>query len=156
MQCDEIVLPVSGLRVEWRPTDQHFRIRPAGAADSGAAAPPWRTWQGHNDMAVGASGPIPQEPQAMWWAIWGEYSGNDVQVTLDDQSRPGVVVFNRLWICEWRGPEREATVVTAGRQAEIQFAPPVYAAPHARHNRPGGGSSHIETPAGFHEIPRRR
>lgn len=153
---DEIVLPISGLRVEWRATDQHFRIHPAENADLDAPPPPWRTWSGHDNMVVGASGPIPQEPQAMWWAVWGEYTGNDVRVILADQSRPELLIFGRLWICEWRGPEREVTVVTAGQQAEIHFASPSYSAPHPGRVRRDRSQSHIETPAGFHEIPRRR
>ncbi|MFF2550567.1 hypothetical protein ACFVUS_06180 [Nocardia sp. NPDC058058] len=154
MDFDEMVLPVSGLCVEWRAADEHFRIRPSHTDSEGEAAPPWRTWLGHNDMAVGAAGPIPEEPEEMWWAVWGEYTGADVQVTLDDQSRPHVLVFGNLWIAEWRGPEQEATVVTADRQAEIHFAHPISLQERTqrmRHNRLRG-PSHIETPAGFHEM----
>lgn len=154
MQLDEIVLPVSGLRVQWRSTDQHFRIHPA-ENDSAVSTPaPWRPWLGHNDMAVGASGPIPEEPDSNWWAVWGEYTGNDVQVILDDQTQPDMMVFAKLWICEWRGPVHAATVVSAGRQAEIRFPPPISRSMQVRRNRHNrsGGWSHVETPVGFHEI----
>ncbi|MRH88387.1 hypothetical protein GFY24_13185 [Nocardia sp. SYP-A9097] len=152
MQSDEIVLPVSGLRVEWRPDDERFRIRPSGPSGTGTRGQPWREWLGHSDMAVGASGPIPQDPEATWWAVWGEYIGNDVQVTLNDQSRPEVLVFGKLWICEGRGREREATVVTAGRQAEIRFAPPLAVGAGRVSANGSRDPSHIETPTGFHEM----
>ncbi|MFJ4655229.1 hypothetical protein ACIP5Y_28465 [Nocardia sp. NPDC088792] len=155
MQCEEMVLPLSGLRVEWRPTDEHFRISPSDdAAEAIAGTQPWRTWLGHNAMAVGASGVLPRDPETTWWAVWGEYTGSDVQITLDDRTRPRVEVFGNLWISEGRGPEREATVETAGRRAEIKFAP----AASLSQRRAGrfadsstGTSSYIETPAAFHE-----
>lgn len=150
-----MVLPLSGLRVEWRPTDEHFRISPADhAGEAIAGTQPWRTWLGHNAMAVGASGALPRDPATTWWAVWGEYTGSDVRITLNDRTRPHVEIFGNLWISEGRGPGREATIETAGRRAEITFVPAVSVAQRGAGrlgDNGAGTSSYIETPAAFHE-----
>ncbi|WP_405166652.1 hypothetical protein OG203_17075 [Nocardia sp. NBC_01499] len=154
-QYEELMLPVSGLQVHWRAGDEHFRIRsPASDARMSSDQLPWRPWSGHN-MAVGTSGPIVGEPAAMWWAVWGEYTGADVQVTLDDRSHPAVIVFHKLWMTEWRGRAQAATVITAGQQADVQFATPF--GPTAGRTIDGARKWHnVETPSGFHDIPRNR
>lgn len=153
MQYQEIVLPISGLQVQWR-DDEHFRIGAPGhrPGDAGPGAElPWRPWVGSNDMAVGTSGPITGEEAARWWAVWGQYTGVDVEVSVDGLADPAIMIFHKLWLTEWRGPQREAIVVSADQQAEIEFAAPV-AVPAER------GSvrwRNVEAPNGFHAAPAR-
>ncbi|WP_378730324.1 hypothetical protein [Nocardia brasiliensis] len=106
-------------------------------------------------MAVGTSGPLAEETPSMWWAVWGEYTGTDVLVTLDDLSHPPVMIFGKLWLTEWCGPEQEVIVVSGGRQAEVQFATPPD--PPTGHPEDRSEDWHcVEAPAGFHDIPRLR
>ncbi|MFI6044718.1 hypothetical protein ACIA8C_24030 [Nocardia sp. NPDC051321] len=155
MQYEEFVLPVSGLQVQWRADDEHFRIRSPAYRGGGPRIAsdhlPWRPWSGRNDMAVGTAGPIAGQPAAMWWAVWGEYTGDDVLVTLEDLSHPAVIIFHKLWMAEWRGKEQKAIVVAAGRQAEVHFTPPVGRQVDGIRNW-----RNVETPSGFHDIPRLR
>lgn len=154
------VLPLSGMRLQWRGTDRCFRVtqpQPGGeiVTEAGADELLWRPWSGRADMAVGVSGPISAHAPGRWWVVWGEYVGDRVTVTLADGTTPPVRIVGGLWVSEWSGPEQAAVVGTATRRTDVRFAPPSFLPPPL--TTLGDGASgcwvHVETPAVFR--PRR-
>ncbi|WP_433492642.1 hypothetical protein [Nocardia grenadensis] len=150
------VLPLSGMRLQWRGTDRCFRVtqpRPGGeiVTEAGEDELLWRSWSGRADMAVGVSGPTESNTPGRWWVVWGEYVGDPVTVVLADGAAPPVRIVGGLWVSEWNGPEQAAVVTTATRRTEVRFAPPSFLPPPLA--ALGDGTSgcwvHVATPAVF-------
>lgn len=155
LDTESKVLPLSGMRLQWRGSDHCFRVthpQPGGGIVTEAAQDEllWRPWSGGADMAVGVSGPISAHAPGRWWVVWGEYVGDPVAVSLGDGSAPEVWVVGGLWVSEWSGAEQTAVVTTPTQRTEVRFAPPSFLPPPL--TRLGEESScwvHVETPATF-------
>ena len=147
-------LPLSGMQLQWRSTDRHYRVRhpTTGPVTTEASADEllWRPWTGRGDMAVGVSGEQDQDDSLpRWWVVWGESNGDAVSIVLDDGSRPDISQLGGLWVSEWAGPKQTAIVTTARLHTEVRFAPPSFVGPPLPAGRPPRRWAYVETPTAF-------
>ena len=115
-----LVLPLSGLRLEWRGDGRSRFVPPAQYADeiAGRFEPGPEDWT-RADPPLPCAGRAQRAPGSgrgpSWWLLYGAITGDGpVTVTLADGRTPPMLTLGPLWICEWVSEWQEARVICGG------------------------------------------
>ncbi len=101
----EVVMPLSGMKLQWRASDRAWRVWSAGRPGDGR----WQRYTGSVELHIRADGEVWRRPS--WLVGWGELPpGGDVEVLRTDDTAVEVQVVGRAWICEWVGHGEPVTV----------------------------------------------
>jgi hypothetical protein len=112
----ELILPLSQLRLWWRPADQMWRFVEGAYAQNAeflaATEAAWTVWSG---AARGELTSFIQaeayERERSWWLAFGEVTADGAQpvVTLTDGTRPPIYRLGPLFAAEWVSTPQQAT-----------------------------------------------
>ncbi|WP_227981306.1 hypothetical protein [Nocardia spumae] len=132
----ELLLPRSGLRLQWRADTGYLRVEvPAGTRPITGEGARWQPCV-EPDTIFAVAG-TSADTAERWWVVWGMCSDSDVDVVLPDGSRPRVVHLGRVWAAEWTGPPRSARVRIGGHEAGVPFEMPSFMTPSGPEPRTG-------------------
>jgi len=127
----ELILPLSQLRLWWRPTDQTWRYVEGAYADNAEflelTEDAWSRWTGAAEGQLHAGfQPEAYEREQSWWVVFGEVTADSAEpvVTLADGTRPPVQRLGPLFAAEWVSASQQATAIRGTLVTSFDFHRP--------------------------------
>ena len=148
---DELRLPTSGFRLQWRRAQNTWRALPdiyaddpAAAAEVDASEGSWQPWTGNAENWVSSHFQAEAyERDTPWWLVFGELTAPDadVEVTLADQTTPKIERLGPLFAAEWISKPLQASVTRNRVTLTVDFHRPGLMVPGSRYKNSSPGSN---------------